>query len=82
MGLVVGAEDDCDVCGDFVFEVLFSDVFLRVLLEVKLVTLSDTGVKSYFQSGAQSAVDISYDELGDNDASAYEGIEKVAPMDF
>lgn len=39
MCLVVGVEDGFDVGGDFAFEVLFGDVVLRILLEVKLATL-------------------------------------------
>ena len=39
VGAVVGVKNDLDVGGYLAFEVLFGDVFLGVLLKVKLATL-------------------------------------------
>jgi hypothetical protein len=39
MSTVVGVENDPDVSSDLALKMLFGDVFLRVLLEMKLATL-------------------------------------------
>ncbi len=58
MGSVVGVEDGSDVGGYFAFEVLFGDVLLGVLLEVKLATLPGGGAEASSEGGAQAAVGI------------------------
>ena len=58
MRSVVGVEDGGDVSGHFAFEVLFGNVLLGVLLEVKLATLPRGGAEAGSEGVAQAAVGI------------------------
>ena len=58
VGSVVGVKNGGDISGHFAFEVLFSNVLLGVLLELKLATLPSDGAEAGSEGGAQAAVSI------------------------
>ncbi len=58
VGSVIGVKNGGDVSGHFAFGVLFSNVLLGVLLELKLATLPSNSAEAGSENGAQAAVSI------------------------
>jgi len=56
VGLVVSVEDGFNIGSDLAFEMLFGDLVLNVLLEMKLAALPWGGVKRGFEGCLQAAV--------------------------
>ena len=79
---IVGVEDASDVGGDFALEMLLGDVFLSVLLEVKLASLPRSAAQCAFKGRFEAAVGIGGDQIRNADAALLEAVEKIAPMDF
>lgn len=75
-------EDGGDVVGDGLFEFLFGDEVLGVLLEVELAALPGGGVAGGAEGRSQSGMGVGGDEVGDSDAALFEVGEELAPVDF
>lgn len=78
----VGVEDRSYVCCDLAFEVLFSDIFLGVLLEMKLAALSGACVAGGLERSFKSGVGVRGDHVWDAYASLLEACQEVPPMNL
>ena len=82
MGTVVGVKNDLDVRGYLAFEMLLGDVFLGVLLEVKLAALPRCGAEQSFECRSQAAMGVRCDEIWNADATLLEAGQKGSPVDL
>lgn len=84
MDAVFGIENDFDVGGYFTFEMLFGDIFFKLVLELGLAVLQRNTVQGGFERYFQAAVGIGRDEMWDADADAtfLESDQEPAPVDF